>query len=62
MAQKINHHGAVSHPNLLGEEDRLHAALAPAADNAKAAGESGGKLRFGFRNLGGEVSAVSWTV
>ena len=59
--QDLERHGAISHPNLLGEEDRTHAARAQAADNAKTAGESGGKLRFGFRGLGGKASAVART-
>ena len=59
--QDLERHGAVSHPNLLGEEDRAHAPFAQAADKAKTAGESGGKLRFGLRGLGGEVSAIART-
>jgi hypothetical protein len=59
--QDLERHRAVSHSNLLGEKDRTHAALAQAADKAKPARESSGKLRFGLRGLGGEVSAVSWT-
>lgn len=61
MAQKINHHGAVSHPNLLGEENSAHAPCAQAADKAKAAGQPGGKLRFGLRGWGAKASPVSWT-
>ena len=59
--QNLERHGAVSHPDLLGEENRTHAACAQAADNAKTAGESSGKLRLGFRGLGGEGSAVART-
>ena len=35
--------------------------FAQAADKAKAAGESSGKLRLGLRGLGGEGSAVTGT-
>jgi len=59
--QDLERHGAISHPDLLGEEDRTHAARAQAADKAKTAGQSGGKLRLGCRGLGGERSAVAGT-
>ncbi len=52
--QDLERHGAIAHPNLLGEENRAHAALTQAADKAKTAGESGGKLRLGFRGVGGK--------
>ena len=38
-----------------------HAARAQAADKPETAGQPSGKLRFGFRGLSGEGSAVSWT-
>ena len=60
-AQDFERHRTVAHRDLLGEEDRTHAARAQAADNAKTAGQSSGKLRFGLRGLGGELSAVART-
>jgi hypothetical protein len=60
-AQDFERHRTVAHRDLLGKEDRTHAALTQAADNAKSAGELTGKLRFGFRGLGGERSAVART-
>jgi hypothetical protein len=57
--QDFERHRTVADRDLLGEEDRPHAARA--ADNAKSAGELTGKLRFGFRGLSGEVSAVART-
>jgi hypothetical protein len=60
-AQDLERHRTVAHSDLLGEEDRAHAARAQAADNAKPAGQLTGKLRFGFRGLSGELSAVART-
>jgi hypothetical protein len=59
--QDFERHRAVADRDLFGEEDRTHGARAQAADNAKTAGELTGKLRFGFRGLGGEVSAIART-
>ncbi len=59
--QYLERHRAISHPNLLGEENRAHAAFAQTTDNAKTAGQPRGKLRLGLRGLGGEGSAVAWT-
>jgi hypothetical protein len=60
--ENFERHRAVPHPNLLGEKDRAHAPCAQAANKAETAGQPSGKLRLGFRGLGGELSAVSWTV
>jgi hypothetical protein len=59
--QDLKRHGAISHPNLLGEKDRTHGPFAQAADKAETAGQSSGKLRLGFRGLRGKASAVVWT-
>jgi hypothetical protein len=59
--QNLERYRAVANRDLLGEEDRTHGARAQAANNAKPAGELTGKLSFGFRGLGGEVSAVART-
>ena len=56
--QDLERHGAVSHPKLLGEKDRAHAPFAQTAHKAITAGQSSGKLRLGFRGLGGKVSAI----
>ncbi len=42
-------------------QDRAHGARAQAADKAKSEGELTGKLRFGFRGLDSELSAVART-
>jgi hypothetical protein len=60
-AEDLERYRAVADRDLLGEENRTHAARAQAADNAKTAGESSGKLRFGFRGFHGEASAVART-
>jgi len=59
--QHLERYRAISRPHLLGEKDRTDASFAQASDNAKTAGQSSGKLRLGFRGLGGEASAVTWT-
>jgi hypothetical protein len=59
--QDFERHRTVADRDLLGEEDRTHAARAQAADKAKTAAESGSKLRFGFRGLSGKASAVART-
>ncbi len=59
--KNLERHGAIAHPHLLGEENRAHAALTEAADNAIAAGEASGNLRLGFRSLGGKRGAVART-
>jgi hypothetical protein len=56
--QDLERHGAITHPNLLGEENRAHAPFAQTADKAKPAGQSGGKLGLGLRGWGGKASAV----
>ena len=60
-AQNLDGHRSVAHRNLLGEKDRPHASFAQLPDNAKATGESSGKLRLGLRGLGSEGYAISWT-
>jgi hypothetical protein len=60
-AQDFERHGAVANRDLLGEEDRTHAARAQAADNAKSAGQLTGKLRLGLRGLSGKASPVAGT-
>ena len=60
-AQDFERHQAVANRDLLGEEDRTHAARAQTAHDAKTSRESGGKLRFGFRGLGHELTAVTRT-
>jgi hypothetical protein len=59
--QNLERHGAITYTDLLGEEDRAHAARAQAADNAKTSRKPGGKLRFSFRDLGGKARAVTGT-
>ena len=61
VAQDFERHRTVADRDLLGEEDRAHAACAQAADKAKTTGELTGKLRLGFRGLGGKVSTVART-
>ena len=51
--QDLERNWAITHPNLLSQEDCTHATLAQAADNVKAAGQPGCKLRFGLSGLGG---------
>ena len=57
--EDLERHGAVSHSKLLGEEDRPHAFLAQAANNAKTAGEHSGKLGLSLSCQGCQVSAVT---
>jgi len=57
--QDFERYRTVADRGLLGEEDRTHRARAQTADNAKSTGQPRGKLRFGFRGLSGEVSAVA---
>jgi hypothetical protein len=59
--QNLARHGAVSHPNLLSQENRTHPARAQAADNAKTTGQSAGKLHLGWRGQSGKQSAVART-
>jgi len=59
--QDFERYRTVANRDLLGEEDCTHGARAQAADNAKSARESGGKLRFGLRGLSGQASAVAGT-
>ncbi len=42
--QDFERHRTVADRDLLGEEDRAHAARAQAADDVKTAGQSGGKI------------------
>ena len=56
--QDFERYRTVANRDLLGEEDRTHAARAEPADDAKTAGELTGKLRLGLRGWGGKPSAV----
>ncbi len=60
--QDLERHGAITHINLLGEEDCAHVLSAEAADKAEATRQPGGKLRLGLPSLTGEAGAIARTV
>jgi hypothetical protein len=59
--QNLERHQPVSHSNLLSEENRTHAALSQAADNAITARKSSGKLGICLDERGSKARAVEQT-
>ena len=60
--QDFEGHGTVSLRKLLGEKDLTHAPFAETADQTEAAGQPGGRLRFGLRPQDREASTITRTV
>jgi hypothetical protein len=50
--QNLERYGTISHPNLLGEENRTHAAFAQAADEPESARKTRSELGVNLRHSG----------